>query len=999
MTQNVIILEYADDPLRWTAESILKTFESQLPNLGKVLIFVEEPTIAPVMRQQLLQSAKQYSCPALLGPTICTLQDYALMVAPVRCAQISRAASELHLKKELETFTHLFGESDPWRLANSLLDLFDELTYQGISPGNDIDSFITRIKDAWHIDNSRISHHSDEARIIYTLWHAWHEQLNAMGMQDEPMAVQEALNHLIHTTIDADFIYLLGITDLKGIEYKCIKYFLDQGNAQLIIQSAVSPELPDSGMESHSIPTCWQRLSQRIGINKSNLLDIKPSNKNMPTRQFFESVFNYEKEALPTRAASFIKQHPESPVHKKMQCVSVNGIEQEAMVIKKQIGQWLNEGYRNIAIVSEDRKLSRRVRALLERDNIHVYDLAGWTLATTRVASVIEAWLQCIETDFAHHPLLELLKSPYTHLHPDSIEFEHALYRFELDIVHHEQIASNINRYKRHIEYRQLRLAWNEEQTKTITGILSLLEKTAIPLRKAFKNKNTKTYLKADHYISILIKNLQDLNLLQQLEQDDAGMTMLNLLEQLQQCTTEHPLPLSWNDFRDWLGQQFENSHFRPQVDSRDIQLLSLAQTRLMSFDRLVIAGNEYAHIPGSPDSTPYFNQQVRRELGLPVRQDHLSIKLHDYRRLIESALCNNNNSNCKILLTWRHQDQDEEIMPTPWLQAIQSFHEKAWGYNLLNDEFYQSILDELKPGNGTSDENNAGLTYSTASIDQSLIPEFMSASSHQQLIDCPYKFFCSSILKLQAVEEIQEALSSADYGHKVHACLEAFHSQVPGLTAPFELAFTDSNRESAIQHLEELSQLIFKKDIEESFQHRAWLQRWTAIIPEYIDWQINRNGFFKLQKTEQLATRSITSTTSLKGRLDRIDVTLAPVDDGKNLNVIDYKTGSTNLSSKDIERGEATQLLTYALLDDHINSVQYLQLTPNKPGKSQAEFKAEQLASLKQENLDRLTEMLKQLSDGHDMPAWGSPKACTHCRMTGICRTQITGEIQENEA
>ncbi|VAW81538.1 hypothetical protein MNBD_GAMMA12-2496 [hydrothermal vent metagenome] len=999
MTEPIIILEYAEDPLRWAAESLLKRFKSQLPNLGDLLIFVEEPTIAPVMRKQLLKSAQQYHFSSLLGPTICTLQDYALLLAPTQSIQISRAASELHLKKELESFTHLFGESDPWRLATTLLDLFDELTYQGISPGNNIDSFITRISDAWHIDNTRINQHSDEARIIYTLWHAWHEQLDAMQMQDEPMAIQKALQHLSGTTVKADFIYLLGITELKGIEGDCIRQLLEQGNTQLIIQSAKAAKL-NADHESHTIPTCWQRLNQQINSDESNVQQIVANNSNKASSAFFEAVFNYQQEPLPIRAENFAELYPESPVQNKMQCVSANGIEQEAMLVKKQIAQWLDEGYRNIAIVSEDRKLSRRVRALLERDDIHVYDLAGWTLATTRVATVIEAWLQCIETNFSHYPLLELLKSSYSNLHTDPVEYEHAIYRFELDIVHHEQVASDLKRYRKHIEYRHQRLSWNEPQTKTITDILILLEKTAQPLQKAFRSNSRKSYLTADRYIAILMNNLQQLNLIQQLEQDDAGVTMLNLLEQLKHCTDQHPLPLSWGDFRDWLGQQFENSHFRPKVDSRDIQLLSLAQTRLMSFDRLVIAGNEYSHIPGSPDSTPYFNQQVRKELGLAVRQDHLSIKLHDYRRLIESALCNAQSSECKLLLTWRHQDQDEDIMPTPWLQAMQSFHQQAWGSNLLNDEFYQQMLDELKPKKQSPHtQDMPAASISAANINITLVPEFLSASSHQQLIDCPYKFFCSSILKLQAVEEIQEALSAADYGHKVHACLEAFHAPVAGFPEPFSLNFTDANRALAITHLEALSGKVFSKDIEANFQHRAWLQRWTAIIPNYIDWQISRTGFFKLQQTEQLATRAITQHTSLKGRLDRIDVTLAPVADGKNLNVIDYKTGSTNLSSKDITAGEQTQLLTYALLDDRIDSVQYLQLTPSKPSKTQAEFKSEQLASLKQSNLDRLNIILEQLGNGQDMPAWGSPKACAHCKMTGICRKQVVGESQENEA
>ena len=43
--------------------------------------------------------------------------------------------------------------------------------------------------------------------------------------------------------------------------------------------------------------------------------------------------------------------------------------------------------------MTTDRKLVRRLRAVLEHANIAVNDAAGWALATTSAAVVIEWWL------------------------------------------------------------------------------------------------------------------------------------------------------------------------------------------------------------------------------------------------------------------------------------------------------------------------------------------------------------------------------------------------------------------------------------------------------------------------------------------------------------------------------------------------------------------------------------------------------------------------------
>src|SRR6202022_3672068 len=74
---------------------------------------------------------------------------------------------------------------------------------------------------------------------------------------------------------------------------------------------------------------------------------------------------------------------------------------------------WLQAGKSCIAIIAQDRVVARRMRALLERAQVFVFDETGWKLSTTRAASAIAALLDVVATRAETAALLDLLKSPF----------------------------------------------------------------------------------------------------------------------------------------------------------------------------------------------------------------------------------------------------------------------------------------------------------------------------------------------------------------------------------------------------------------------------------------------------------------------------------------------------------------------------------------------------------------------------------------------------------
>ena len=76
----------------------------------------------------------------------------------------------------------------------------------------------------------------------------------------------------------------------------------------------------------------------------------------------------------------------------------------------------------------------------------------------------------------------------------------------------------------------------------------------------------------------------------------------------------------------------------------------------------------------------------------------------------------------------------------------------------------------------------------------------------------------------------------------------------------------------TAITRLAEISRSVFTRELEDNFEHRAWLRRWLVLIPGYIDWQTGRQQAWSFSAAEQEGELELPGGQRLRGRLDRID-------------------------------------------------------------------------------------------------------------------------------
>jgi len=962
----VFLASYGEDVVASLAELIIRHNTSSLPDLSQAIVLLPDLQAAPRLRRLLLGLAAEHGVSALIGPQIHTLSGWLSQFGNIPAQpQLAPEQRELMLTEILMEHPQLYGKGSPWTLARSLGELFDELTLHQARLPADYTEFIQILSKAYDARSLVSGALGREASLVHTLWHAWHQQLQMEGV------IESSTAHLLKlATCSASLttntrLYLAGFHHFSRTELGWLKQLLENRQACVIIEG--SNATATNGWKYHpdAVPG---GLLELLGQTPHSI-DIKTKN---PVTEFLDAAYSQQGPPLRERAKLFATHLPQSPVAERMFLYEAANADEEARAVDIQVRRWLLEGHQQIGIVTENRRLARQVRALLEQGGVSIADSAGWALSTTSAAASLERWLQTVEEEFDQQPLLDLLKSPFIFAGQDREQLKTATYRFERDIVRNGNIARGIQRYRLHLENRQQQLpSWTEQTAREIRQLLNQLELAAKPLCEHLQGEhNPKQFIKA------LQLSMEKLGMQQALAEDDAGSCILRQIDQLSGAAENSRLKMSWREFRSWLGDALERCHFCPPASGSRVQLMNLAQSSLASFDALVIAAVEREYLPGTEAPSPFFNDAVRLELGLPASREHLVERFYLFRRLLQAAP--------QVLLTLRKEQDGEEIIPSPWLENLRAFHYLTYSLH-LSDNGLPALIHNPRAIVFRCDTTALPepCKKPAPAAPPGLLPRTISASSYQQLMNCPYQFFAARCLGLAPPEAIREALAKSDYGERIHRSLEAFHGDIPNLPGPFQAPFEEHCREQAILLLEQISDQVFADDLEDNFMHRGWLQQWKNIIPDYIDWQIRRNGEYRLKTVEiRCEVDNFTPSAKLRGRIDRMD------ENNEGIAIVDYKTGPV-ANREEILSGESVQLPFYALLTNkEINRCEYLQLD-NKGVKSCSVLEGEELQYITNGISKRLKNLLEAIHNRANLPAWGDERTCGHCSLSGVCRRQ----------
>lgn len=632
-------------------------------------------------------------------------------------------------------------------------------------------------------------------------------------------------------------------------------------------------------------------------------------------------------------------------------CAS-QSVEDEAVQGAQMVIDWLQAGKTSLAIVAQDRVVARRIRALLERAQIHVADETGWKLSTTRAASAISAWFDVITARGETTALLDLLKSPFVlkaapsdllHSGQDGQDEQDSITNKSALVMKIELLLRRANVLG---EWRAVTSALSAAPAEQKTVALLAQQAGLFSGRKNLRD-----------WIATTAAALDALGMSAALSADSAGQQILQLLQNIAPPGNDFSALFSFPEWRALVNLQLDDTSFISAINDRRVVMLPLNGARLRSFDAVLMVGADADHLPSQPQETLFFANTVRRELGLATRESRQRQQLRDVAELL--AL------NPLVVLSWQAHKDGEPNPVSPWIERLQLTLART-GAPSLPELRAKIAVQALQPTPSRMPAPAAA----------QLTPARLTASAYNSFIACPYQFFARRMLGLASLDELSDLPEKRDYGGWLHEILETYHESLRDQPLP------PQEREAL---LAAISKKLFDAVISKNAAALGYYARWQKVIAPYVAWANQHEaegwrfvfGEQAYEKLLPLADRDLI----LHGRIDRIDE-----NDAGERAVLDYKTNNLLALNKKLKDHEDHQLAFYGLLSDRpVASAHYvaLETTKDKVGDVSApDYDQAQGALAAQIKIN-----VEAIAGGVGLPANGVAAVCQYCDVRGLCR------------
>lgn len=747
-----------------------------------------------------------------------------------------------------------------------------------------------------------------EARIVYEAW----KQL--AGTEDSGFRYQQGLLHAASKARGALWIVACGA--LRPVEREC----LDAWAARHPVVVAEPDAPPANGFEA-----------------------------------FLQAAFSSEDEApLRTRADRHVQAHPRQTFRDRLALCGAPTLEAHAETAELRVRAWLAEGRKRIGVVALDRLVARRLRARLERSGILVQDESGWALSTVAAATVVARWIDCVSGRFRHRDLVDLLTAPAVFSDWESDRRGRCMARLELLLRRHG-IAEGLEPLAA--------VASREPEADDMLAAIDRLLRAARLLEGPRAS--------AAVWVTRLLAALAELGVVTALEADVAGRQVLDHLRALVRDVAADRTPLTLAEWREWLDAGLESALFRDRDIRSPVVLTHLGATRLRDFDALLLLGAQASSLPPAGEPGLFFNDAVRRELGLPASADTRARLLDDLLLLLAGTP--------QTCVTWQSRDAGEPVPLAPWLELVDAFHSAACGDSLRDDRWMawaqtaRLRSPDVAPMPPVARQPAPVLAERT--------PDRVSVSAYRSLVGCPYQYFAGQALALRPLDEVQEDLDKRDYGELLHRVLLRFHQRVPVVSA---LAPDDARRE-----MERVTGEVFEAETDRDPLARAWAMRWRRRIGSYLELMRSREeAGWHWSAGEVPAERRVPladgTGVTLHGRLDRLD--RKEIEGGEVFGVLDYKTQKSDRLRKLLAERDDVQLACYALLHEGVVETSFVAADDEPVRVVPADRAAPESGHAEAR---RLSETFSAMRAGAGLAALGDEVACGYCEMGGLCRRQ----------
>ncbi len=585
-----------------------------------------------------------------------------------------------------------------------------------------------------------------------------------------------------------------------------------------------------------------------------------------------------------------------------------------------------------LALVSSDRALTRRVRALLHSRGVQMRDETGWKLSTSQAGAAVMALVKACAWSAGSDAVLAWLK-----LAP--------------------AFAPLVPPLEARLRADHTRL-WRDAARGPALGkqtdLLALLQRVN-RVREGLQGR-----ARFSQWLAALRAALQDSGMWDGLLADSAGLLVAQAL-----CLSPAPgqtgalqglddapwsqTPLAPSDFNAWVQASLEGRNFSPPYPAHEeVVILPLNQTLGRPFAAVVLLGCDADNLQLAPDSAGLLTPRQQAVLGLPLREELERATRAAWAHVLSQPVC---------AVLWRKSSAaGEPQQPSPLVQLLQ-----------LDGGAAVCAGVDARMGQ-TWEAQPAALPRPRA---PNLLPARLSQGAYEDLRNCPYRFFALRQLGLSARDELDTEPGKREFGLWLHEVLSRFHTGQDLDVLPLP------QRSARLDALADAVALEHGMDEAEFLPFRAC---WPQLRQAYLDWLESHEQSARFAQAEVSCEQPLGALV-LQGRLDRID----RLPDGTAL-VLDYKTESLDKTKSRVKNPlEDTQMAFYAaLLGAQQVQGQYLNMSDRGVVTPLA---AKDLELARDALLRGIDDDMARIAAGAALPALGEGAACDYCAARGLCR------------
>jgi len=602
---------------------------------------------------------------------------------------------------------------------------------------------------------------------------------------------------------------------------------------------------------------------------------------------------------------------------------------EEASVIALALRRFIAEHDDGVAaLVTPDRRLARRVAAELKRWRIEIDDSAGQPLSQTVPGAYLLALCEAAEAEWAPIPLLGLLKHPLAAGGWALGALRAAARRLDRDLLRGPRPAQGWDGLRQAIEARGEHARLSDGDAATLLKVIRALARATAAMAQWRAPLPPLERLRALIASAEALAATESESGIERLWRGEAGEALSDFAHDALQSFAGLP-PVAAEDFSALMLELLSGVAVRPRFGRHPrLAIWGPLEARLQQADLLVLGSLNEGTWPAESAIDPWLNRPMRQGFGLPVPERRIGLSGHDFQQAMGAP---------KVLLTRAERVDGAPTVPSRWLLRLNAFLTCA-GDGLPSDaDALERRLaltidrpETVQPGARPMPRPGAARR-----------PDKLSVTQIEAWRRNPYAIYARHILRLDALDPLDQDPGAADLGSAVHQALHEFTRKHPAALPA-----------DALERLRAEGEAAFSPWLDRPNVWAFWQPRFQRIAAWWLEQERERRPLLRAIATElkaELALPGVSPPFTLTARADRIDTRT----DGA-LAIIDYKTGQPP-DKGDIALGFAPQLTLEAALalegafggvtGNNIAELAYWRLSGNRDGGTVERVKGDPMA------------------------------------------------------